>query len=91
MEGARMEWSEIRRMQPDKWVLVEALRSHTEGIFWVVDDMALIQVFAHAPDAWEEYQSLHNIKPDRELCILSTNWEESKVGEIPWAGIRALE
>ena len=86
-----MQWDEIRRMQPHAWVLVEALRSRTEGTFRVVDDMALIQVFAHAADAWEEYHVLHKAMPDRELCILSTNCEESKVEEIPWAGIRALE
>jgi hypothetical protein len=86
-----MEWDEIRRMQPDKWVLVEALRSHTEGLFWVLDDMALLRVFAHAADAWEEYQTLHKARPERELWVLSTNWEEAKAEEIPWAGIRALE
>lgn len=86
-----MRWDEIRRMQPDRWVLVEALLAHTEGTFWVLDDMALIQVFPHAADAWEEYHILHKAKPDRELCILSTNWEESKVEEIPWAGIRVVE
>jgi hypothetical protein len=86
-----MEWAEIRRMQPNSWVLVEALRAHSEGGFRVLDEMALIQVFPHAADAWEEYHILHKAKPDREVCILSTNCEESRVEEIPWAGIRVVE
>ena len=86
-----MRWDEIRRMQPDKWVLVEALRLHTEGKFWVLDDMALIQVFAHAADAWEEYHVLHKTKPDRELYILSTRSDEPKIEEILWLGVRTAE
>jgi hypothetical protein len=86
-----MEWAEIRRMQPDAWVLVEALRSRTDGLVWVLEDMALIQVFSDAADAWKEYEVLHKAKPDREFWVFSTNWQESKVKEWVWLGIRVPE
>ncbi len=54
-----MQWDGIRRMQPNAWVLVEALRSRSEDGWWIIEDMALIQVFSHASEAWEEYKALH--------------------------------
>ncbi len=85
-----MEWSEIRRMQPDAWVLVEALQVHLEDKFWVLDDMALIKVFPSAEDAWSEYKALHKAKPDREFWVLSTSWAEPKIEAWVWLGVRPL-
>jgi len=78
-------------MQPNRWVLVEALRSRKEGGDWILEDMALIRVCAHAGDAWSEYKALHEAKPDRELCVLSTTWDEPKIEEKLWLGVRAME
>ena len=86
-----MRWDEIRRMQPDKWVLVEALRSRSEDGWWIIEDMALIQVFPHAAEAWEEYKALHKVESDRELCVLSTRWDGAKIEEMVWLGVHVWE
>jgi hypothetical protein len=76
-------------MLPDRWVLVESFRARKEGADWMLEDMALIRVFVHAGDAWKECQALHEAKPGREFCVLSTLWEEPKVEERFWFGARA--
>ncbi|MBI5568682.1 MAG: hypothetical protein HY914_01935 [Desulfomonile tiedjei] len=86
-----MQWVEIRRMQPDAWVLVEALQVHFEDKFWVFDDLALIRAFAGSAEAWSEYEALHKAKPDRDLWVLSTEWPEPKVEAFVWLGVRPAE
>lgn len=37
-----MKWSEVRKLHPDKFVLLENLKDHVEGNFKYVDKVALI-------------------------------------------------
>ena len=39
-----MKWSEVRKLHPDKFVLLENLKDHVEGNFKYVDEVALIDV-----------------------------------------------
>lgn len=86
-----MRWDEIRRMQPDAWVLVEALRSHDEGKLWVIDDMALIDSFESEAEAWNTFETLRKEKPGRDFWVLSTMADEPKVEQFVWLGIRVFE
>lgn len=39
-----MKWSEVRKLHPDKFVLLENLKDHVEGNFKYIDEVALIDV-----------------------------------------------
>lgn len=39
-----MKWSKIRKLYPDKFVLLENLKHHVEGNFKYFDEVALIDV-----------------------------------------------
>ena len=41
-----MHWQKIREIYPSQWVLVEAIRAHTEGNKRVVEDLAVVNAFA---------------------------------------------
>ena len=40
-----MEWQEIRRHHPHQWLLIEAIRAHSESGKRVLDELSVIGVF----------------------------------------------
>jgi hypothetical protein len=40
-----MKWEEIRTHYPKKWLLLEAIQSHSEANQCILDDIAVINVF----------------------------------------------
>jgi len=39
-----MKWSEVRKLHPNKFVLLEILKEHIDGKYKYVDEVALIEV-----------------------------------------------
>jgi hypothetical protein len=76
-----MEWKEIRRTYPHRWLLVEALEAHSQSGKRILDDLAVVDSF---PDGLE----LHHRFPERELYVLHTDREDLDIGELSWLGLR---
>lgn len=84
-----MKWSEIRQQYPDQWLLLEAVKAHTEGNHRVIEELAVVDTFADSPDALRQYNEMHRAKPQRELYVFHTSRESLDVRERRWLGIRS--
>jgi hypothetical protein len=83
-----MEWCEIRRHHPAKWLLLEAISAHSVNDQRILDDLAVINIFSRSSDAMEEYLKLHRQSPDKELYVFHTSRPELNIAERRWLGIR---
>ena len=84
-----MQWTEIQRQYPARWLLLEALAAHTEGDRRVLDQLAVIKAFEDSQAALRGYAELHHAAPLRELYVFHTSRETLDVYERRWLGIRA--
>ncbi len=55
-----MKWEEVKKIYPDKYVLLQVLESHIEGERKYIDDVALIRALNDSKEATRE---LVNAKP----------------------------
>lgn len=83
-----MKWSEVRQLYPNAVVLVEALKSETQGQERVIEEMSIIDTFENGNAAWKVYKKLHAENRDRDLYIFHTNNEKNTVIEQPYIGVR---
>lgn len=83
-----MTWDEVRARFPEQWLVVEALRAHSEGHHRVVEDLAVLATFPHSGDAMRRQLEIHRAEPAREVLIAFAGWEKLDIEEITWAGIR---
>jgi len=85
-----MDWITVRGHHPDKWVLVEALSSQSDGHKRYIDNM-VISDFANPKEAWNEYKKLHLSDPSRELYVFYTKNESIEVIEQFFYGIKGFQ
>ncbi len=83
-----MKWKEIRGHYPNQWLLVEAVRAHTESDKRILENIAVISTFSDSAPAMKAYIRLHRELPERELYVLHTDREETDITERRWVGIR---
>ena len=55
-----MKWEEVRKIYPDKYVLLQVLESHIDGEKKYIDDVAIIRAIDDSKEATHE---LVNAKP----------------------------
>lgn len=85
-----MEWQEIRRRYPHRWLLVEATRARSEAGKRILEQMTVVDTFTDSLAAMRQYAKLHRRAPQRELYVLHTDREALDILERPWLGIRSL-
>lgn len=85
-----MKWQEIRNHYPDQWLLVEAIKAHSESGKRVLDEIAVVSTFVDSVTAMKAYAELHHEKPERELYVLHTNREQLEIIERRWLGVRGI-
>lgn len=84
-----MKWEDIRQAFPKQWILVEAIRAHTnEDSERVLEEIAPLNKFSTSPEAMRAYQVIHREDPNRELYVLHTNRKEPNIIEKKWVGVR---
>lgn len=83
-----MKWQEIRKVYPQRWLLLEAIRAHSEANKRILDQLAVVGVFYDSETALESYRQLHREAPERELYVFHTSRETLDVTERRWLGIR---
>lgn len=83
-----MQWQEIRKHYPEQWLLVEALKAHSEANKRIVEQLAVINSFPDSVTAMKSYQQFHREAPARELYVLHTSRETIEIFERQWLGIR---
>ncbi len=83
-----MQWQDIREHYPNQWLLIEAIKAHTEDDKRVLDQLAVVGSFPDSPTALKGYQQLHEDEPGRELYVFHTSREKLDITERRWLGIR---
>jgi len=83
-----MQWQDIRRHYPDQWLLIEAIKAHSEDDRRILDDLAVVDTFEDSDAAMKRYKSLHHEEPQRELYVFDTDRQELDILERRWLGIR---
>lgn len=85
-----MKWHEIRSHYPGQWLLVEAIKAHTEGDQRILDELTVVNAFPDARAAMRGYTQFHKDAPERELYVLHTDRETLDITERKWLGVRGL-
>ena len=83
-----MKWENIRTHYPKQWVLIEAIKAHSEANKRILDDIAVINVFSNSKQAMHNYIRLHHENPKRELFVAHTDREMLDITIRKWLGIR---
>lgn len=83
-----MTWTQARQQYPEKWLLIEAIKAHTNENQRVIEDMAVIQQFDDSLEAMRFYRDYRREQMQRELLVVHTHREELQVEVRPWLGIR---
>ncbi len=86
-----MKWQEIRTHYPQQWLLVEAIKAHSEASKRILEQLAVVGAFPDSSAALENYQQLHREDPERELYVFHTSRETLDVTERRWLGIRGAQ
>lgn len=82
-----MQWSEIRKVYPDQWLIVEALEAHTVDNQRLLEKLAVIETCSDGSNAMTCYRKLHKDYPQREFYFLHTSRKELDIKERKWLGI----
>jgi len=83
-----MQWAEIRQHYPDQWLMVEAIKAHSEADRRILDQLAVVGAFSDSTAALQSYALLHKEDPQRELYVLHTSRSDPEIRERHWLGIR---
>jgi hypothetical protein len=83
-----MRWQEIRDLYPRQWILVEAIKAHSEADQRILEQLAVVGIFPDSISALKSYAQLHHEAPRRELYVFHTSRETVDVTERRWLGIR---
>jgi len=86
-----MKWQEIRTHYPQQWLLVEAIKAHSEANKRILEQLAILGTFVDSVTALKSYQQLHHEAPERELYVFHTSRETLDVTERNWMGIRGAQ
>ncbi|GGN57862.1 hypothetical protein [Oceanobacillus indicireducens] len=66
-----MLWEEVRLTYPNKWVVFEAIKAHSDNNYRMIDDIAVIDYFDDSMEAFRRHAELQKQKPRRELYFFS--------------------
>ncbi len=85
-----MKWAEIRNHYPHQWLLVEAIKAHSEAGKRILEQISVVSTYADSVTAMQGYTQLHREAPERELYIFHTDRDSLDITERTWLGIRSL-
>jgi len=84
-----MQWPEIRKAHPDRWLVIEALEAHTTPDRQrVLDKLSVVDTCLDGATAFQSYRRLHQQYPQREFYSVHTSKEELEIEVRRWLGIR---
>jgi hypothetical protein len=85
-----VQWEEVRRHYPDQWLMVEAIRAHSEADRRILDELAVVGAYHDSATALQSYAWLHREAPQREFYVLHTSRIDPDIRERHWLGIRGM-
>lgn len=86
-----MNWEDVCKEFPDKWVLIEALDAFTnENSERILGNVLPLKEFSNSTDAMKSYKQFHLENPTREMYVLHTSRKSPNIIEKKWVGVRRL-
>ena len=85
-----MQWQEIRTQYPQQWLLVEAIKAHSETSKRILEQLSVVAAYLDSTTAMKDYSALHHEAPERELYVFHTSRKTLDIAERKWLGIRAI-
>ena len=85
-----MQWQEVRKQHPKQWLLLEAIKAHSEESTRILDQLAIVSTFPDSVAAMKRYAQLHRETPQRELYVFHTSRKTLDITERRWLGIRGV-
>jgi hypothetical protein len=85
-----MVWQDIRKHYPQQWLLVEAIKAHSEANKRILEQLAVVDTFPDSITAMQHYAQLHHEAPQRELYVFHTSRETLDIPERSWLGVRGV-
>jgi hypothetical protein len=82
-----MVWQEIRAHYPQQWVLVEAIKAHSETNKRILEHLTVVDTFPDSPAAMQRYAQLHREAPQCEFYVFHTSRETLDITERQWLGV----
>jgi hypothetical protein len=76
-----MQWQDIRNHYPHQWLLLEAIKAHSEGERRILDQLAVLGAYTDSTNALQGYRQLHREAPERELYVFHTSRENLDITE----------
>ena len=86
-----MQWEEIRKNYPNRWMLVEAINAYSEVNKRILKQLSVLEAFYDSESAIKNYAQLNRESPERELYVFHTSREILEVSERRWVGIRGIQ
>ena len=83
-----MVWQEIRQHYPQQWLLVEAIKAHSQANHRILEHLAVVDTFPDSVAAMKSYAQWRREAPQRELYVLHTSRETLDITERQWVGVR---
>ncbi len=83
-----MNWTELRQIYPNQWLLIEALSAHTTADQQRhLEQLAVISRCLDGEEAFQQYRQFHRHYPQRELYFVHTGRDTLDIEERYWLGI----
>lgn len=77
-----VKWCDVKNAYPNKWLLIEALEAHVEGIIYVPDSIMVIGAYLESREAFTNYKTAHNRNPRKELLVVHSSRNDLKMEQI---------
>lgn len=80
-----MKWKDVKNVYNNQWVIIEAVKAHSEGEERIIDDLSIIESFGDdSITAMKKYKEIHRENKQRELYVVHTSRETLEIKEKAW-------
>ena len=83
-----MKWIDIRKAYPDKWVVIEGLKTRMRDDVKYYDNVSVMESFDDGAKAMKLCDSLHKEHPSRDFHCAHTSHEKLEIPLKRCIGIR---
>lgn len=84
-----MTWEQIRATYPDRWVLMEPLKSHIEGDRHIFEELSVLDTVPDGGSLFPRYRELRREFPGRDIVFYHASNPRMEIKMMPFAGVRA--
>ena len=86
-----MHWEDLKKTTPQQWVIIEAVKAHTEGDNRIIENIQLVEMFGEDNiGASRYYAQLHKSQPEKEYYVVHTSRPELNIKVRYWTGVRGI-